>query len=82
MQVFISISLDCPESQRWQFSLLCNDSMRSLAEYTKPFLDGRIEKDITKRLAMINTYLEILYQLSFIIILLIVSYLNCLHVYL
>lgn len=56
--------------------------MRSLAEYTKPFLDGRIEKDITKRLAMINTYLEILYQLSFIIILLIVSYLNCLQVYL
>lgn len=41
--------------------------MGSLAEFTKPFLDVRLEKVITEKAGYEILYLEILCQLNFII---------------
>ena len=52
MQVFIFVSLDCPEPQKQCFSVLCNThilSMGSLADYTEPFLDVRTEKSVSEK---------------------------------
>lgn len=51
MQVFISVSLDCPESEVMLFFIMqhIKPSTGSLAEYIKLLLDVRIEKGVTAK---------------------------------